>query len=122
MVRRNGGAGEDKDALDEEQCDFRESLDCLVEFDMSHSEKLRYNPINFKKLTQVVHSSQPLAKGSLLTACCIVQLVPQEKEHLVDDDFDCYRFAVLPIIGQLDETTRQGLRHSDHKVLLNPAV
>lgn len=88
--------GEDEDALDEEQCDFRESLDCLVEFDMSHSEKLRYNPINFKKLTQ---------------------LVPQEKEHFIDHDFDCYRFAVLPIIGQLEETTRHGLRTSEHKVL-----
>ena len=120
-MTRNGGAGEDEDALDEEQCDFRESLDCLVEFDMSHSEKLRYNPINFKKLTQVVHSSQPLAKGSLLTAC-FVQLVPQEKEHFIDHDFDCYRFAVLPIIGQLEETTRHGLRTSEHKVMLNPAV
>ena len=42
--------------------------------------------------------------------------MPEEKEHLVDDDFDRYRFSVLPIIGQLEESTRHGLQISEHKV------
>ena len=42
--------------------------------------------------------------------------MPEEKEHLIDDDFDRYRFSVLPIIGQLEESTRHGLQISEHKV------
>jgi len=87
--------GDDDDALDEDDSPFEDSLDCLVEFDMSHIEKLRFNPINHKNLAQIV---------------------PEEKEHLVDDDFDRYRFSVLPIIGQLEESTRHGLQISEHKV------
>ena len=45
-----------------------------------------------------------------------VQIVPEDKEHMVDDDFDRYRFAVLPIIGELEHSTWHGLSVSEHKV------
>jgi len=87
--------GDDEDALDEQHCQFENPLDCLVEFDLSHVEKLRFNPICHKNLAQIV---------------------PQDKEHMVDDDFDRYRFAVLPIIGELEHSTWHGLNISEHKV------
>jgi len=86
----------DEDCLDDEDMDgiFEDDLDCLVEFDMSHIERLRFNPINHKNLAQIV---------------------PEDKEHLIDEDYDRKKTA-LPIIGQLEESTRFGLHTSEHKV------
>ena len=89
--------GDDKYALEEDHNPCQNQLDCLVEFDMSHIEKLRFNPLSRKNLGYFVP-------------------VPEEKQGIVDEDFDRYKFSVLPIIGQLEENTLRGLHASEHKV------
>lgn len=78
--------GEDEDVPDN-------PLDILVEFEKSHVELLKNNPISNKSAS----------------------VVP-ENAYLVDTDFDRRKYSVLPIIGTLSEATKDELNGCEHKV------